>query len=65
MQKVHDGGSAFRSDFEVSGASENEALVQTGTSFSSLRASKKTMDFDAIFGRAPEEIESCIFQWFL
>ena len=53
-------GESFRNDFKVSGASENEAPVQTGTLFSRFEGIKKAMDFDAIFGRGPRELGSGI-----
>ena len=53
-------GQPFRSDFEVSGESENGAPVYTGASFSRFEGIKKAMDFDVIFGRGPRELGNVI-----
>ena len=57
-------GEPFRSDFELSGESEDEVPVWTAASFSGFEGIQKAMDFDAIFGRGPRELGNDIFSRF-
>ena len=57
-------GVPFRSDFEVSGESENEAPVWTPAPFSRFQGAKKATDFSAISGRGLRKLRSAVFSHF-
>ena len=57
-------GEPFRSDFEVSGESENEAPVWMPAPFSRFQGAEKETDFSAISGRGLRELRSAVFSRF-
>ena len=57
-------GEPFRSESEVCCESENEAPVWTAAPFSRFWDVKKAIDFSAISGRGPRELQSAVFLHF-